>query len=1033
MNPRWAAALVVSLGVPVAVARAGQPVIDFWDASRGLPGNSATALAQTPDGYLWVGTYNGLARFDGVRFVTFAPADTPALRHPRIQRLAVDEAGTLWISTHDGSLTSWRDGRFHLEWSGTEKGETHVWMVSSRPAEQVILLQSGVLQRRTPEGGAWGTWQTVAPPASRFVPNQTGTAGGDVWIVSQDERLWRLSGGGLSEVPWPPAGGRYIRLLTTDQQDRLWLGTDRGIALWNGSAFEDRTPENGPAALDVRFLRFTAEGDFWAIASGELWQGRDRRWIRRVDGARHIAANEPWTILSVEDGRGGAWFGHSSRGLVHVDAGGNAHVLGTAEGFASGRVKSLIRDREENVWVSADRGGLARLTERRFQVVSPSERGPAHPAVSLSEDGAGAMWIGTLGAGLLRFQRGELTPFSLPGAVPPSVFAVVPGPDGAIWTSAGNEDLWRLEGGTLQRAPWPVHGIKALLCDRAGRVWMGRKDGLSRWSSGLVEEMGAEDGLGGVDVRALAEDGDGSIWVGAGDGSIHRYRDGRRFQRIGTPSSHPVWCLLADAEGVIWAGTYQGGLLRVSGDRVDRFTVREGLVSDVVCQLVEDDAGHLWIGSREGLLRVPKTGFEEVASEKRATLPASIYGRADAIPPLECSGYQPSSARARDGRLWFATTRGAVSVSPADLRGKPVPPPVVIEEVTIDGETRAVSSGSPARDGEGVVVPAGRRAVEFRYTGLSLKAPEGVRFRYRLEGFERDWVDAGTRRLTQYSYLPPGRYRFHVVAGNSDGVWNEEGAVVAVTMLPHYWETWWFKTLLAVTSLAVAAGAARHLATRKLRENMARLERQRAIERDRARIAKDIHDDLGAGLTQISLLSALLRSDSPQEARGHVEQIGETAADLTKAMDEIVWAVNPREDTLEGLWSYLGHFAQEYLGTAGIQCRLHTPEPLPSLPLSAEIRHNVFLAVKEALHNVVKHAGAGEVHLELEVEADRFAIEIRDDGRGIDPAYGRPGGRGTAGQGLHNLAQRMGAIGGRLDIDGEAQGGTRVRLEVTLR
>jgi signal transduction histidine kinase len=327
-----------------------------------------------------------------------------------------------------------------------------------------------------------------------------------------------------------------------------------------------------------------------------------------------------------------------------------------------------------------------------------------------------------------------------------------------------------------------------------------------------------------------------------------------------------------------------------------------------------------------------------------------------------------------------------------------------------------------------VTVPAGKRDVAVRYTGTGLAAPEAVRFRYRLVGLERDWVDAADRRTSQYSYLPPGRYRFEVMARNSDGVWSERQAAIDLAVLPHAWETWWFRALAVAAALGLAAWVARHLATRALRARLQRIERQRAVEHDRARIAKDIHDDLGAGLTQISLLSELLRSDRPQEVLAHADQIGETAAELTRAMDEIVWAVNPTEDTLDGLWSYLTHHAQEYLAAAGVACRLEAPEALPALPLSAEVRHNVFLAVKEALHNVVKHAAAREVRLTLALLPRGFAIEVRDDGCGRRELPS--GQRGSAGQGLRNIAERMEAIGARCEVTDIPQGGTSVRLGV---
>jgi signal transduction histidine kinase len=307
-----------------------------------------------------------------------------------------------------------------------------------------------------------------------------------------------------------------------------------------------------------------------------------------------------------------------------------------------------------------------------------------------------------------------------------------------------------------------------------------------------------------------------------------------------------------------------------------------------------------------------------------------------------------------------------------------------------------------------------------------------VRFRYRLLGLEKDWVDASERRTAQYSYLPPGDYSFQVTARNSDGVWNAQGTSLSIKVLPHVWETLWFRVALAAFSLALAAGAARHLSTRALRHNMASLERQRAVEADRTRIARDIHDDLGAGLTQISLLSELLRDDHPQEAKARVKQIGETVSELTRAMDEIVWAVNPSDDTLESLWGYITHFAQEYLAPAGISCRLEAPESIPHLSLRPEVRHNVFLAVKEALNNVVKHAGAHEVRVLLIAVPNQFMVEIQDDGRGRSAAHSQSHLRTVSGHGFRNIDERMLSIGARFQVSDGPTSGTIVRLTVNL-
>ena len=313
-------------------------------------------------------------------------------------------------------------------------------------------------------------------------------------------------------------------------------------------------------------------------------------------------------------------------------------------------------------------------------------------------------------------------------------------------------------------------------------------------------------------------------------------------------------------------------------------------------------------------------------------------------------------------------------------------------------------------------------------------APENVRFRYKLEGLETEWVEAGTRRSAQYSHLRPGDYRFQVIACNNNGIWSEATSTMTLKVLPHFWETAWFSGLLGITVVGALAGTVRFMVTRKLRRELKRLEQQRAIERDRARIAKDIHDDLGAGLTQIMLQSALAQRDPQPQVQTHLGNISETARELIRAMDEIVWAVNPQNDTLDGLVTYVCKFAQEYLTVAGVRCRLDLPAQLPPYVLSAETRHNLFLAIKEALNNVVKHARATEVRLELSVQPAYLTFRIRDDGQGMVSSTNAPAGLGSdrisSGHGLGNMTKRLETIGGRCSVTGEPGGGTCVELTV---
>ncbi len=669
---------------------------------------------------------------------------------------------------------------------------------------------------------------------------------------------------------------------------------------------------------------------------------------------------------------------------------------------------------------------------KTLSIVAPAEGQPTLAALSVCQDENGALWFGTYGGGLYRWKDGETENFSVGNDLSANfVFSVFALPRQGLWLSASaGEDLFVFRDGRLQRAPLEMHGVKAIMADHSGRVWMGTKTGLAWWSSEGRRTFGAGDGMTASAVRAVAEAGDGSVWCGGDDGTLYRCSTNRlEAFRPGDPlAGQPIWALHAETNGVLWVGTFRGGLLRFKDGKFDRLTAEKGLPSDVVSEILEDDQGQLWLGTHKGICRLTKSALNACLDGKKRQVDCVTYGRLDGLPTLECSSlYQPACWRGSDGRLWFATVRGMVSVKPEDLKGNPLPPPVVIEELRVDGEKAPLDAGK-------VTVPPGRQQFEFRFTALSLVMPDSVRFRYRLKGLDTDWVEAGTQRTAHYGHLPARDYEFRVLACNNDGVWNEEGRAIAFTVLPYFYQTSWF---LGLTALGVAVGltaSVRAVISRKYRRAMARLEQQHAIERDRARIANDIHDDLGAGLTQITLLSELARREPPDHAGTHLERISEEARKMTRAMDEIVWAVDPQHDSLNGLMDYVSAYTEDFLRTAGIRCRMAFPAELPALRVDAELRYNLFLALKEALNNVVKHAHATEVWLRLKLEHSGFTLAVEDNGQGAPPAnVADTSSRISSGHGLPNLEKRLAAIGGRCRVTSAAGQGMRVEMTIRTR
>jgi signal transduction histidine kinase len=320
----------------------------------------------------------------------------------------------------------------------------------------------------------------------------------------------------------------------------------------------------------------------------------------------------------------------------------------------------------------------------------------------------------------------------------------------------------------------------------------------------------------------------------------------------------------------------------------------------------------------------------------------------------------------------------------------------------------------------------GKHWLEFRYTGFDFDAPERVRFRYRLEGLDSDWVEAGSSRSASFPYVPYGKYRFEVIAGNGEGSWSTTGASVSITVQPYLWQTWWFRVPASLALLAMIGATARVLEKRKLHRRLEQLERERALAKERERIARDLHDDLGSSLARISLLSGLLKADrnNPGQVESHAVKISQSADQTVRALEEIVWAVRPGSDSLQSLVEYIAHFANELFDGGGIRCRLDLPHDLPALPLPPEVRHNVFLVVKEALANALKHAAAREVHVSAQATDQALEIMVQDDGKGFD-ILGQ-----SRGNGLGNMRQRAQAIGENVTIESRPGHGTIVKLSL---
>ncbi|HTI99908.1 MAG TPA: two-component regulator propeller domain-containing protein [Dongiaceae bacterium] len=1053
MIPRLHILLLLVTGWAGLVTAAALPpgstpdyLVTSWQTDNGLPENWVSSITQTPDGYLWVGTrYGGMARFDGVRFVPFTPQNTPELKDVQVEHLFADGTGRLWIVMGNESVTCMEAGRFRLQREPRAEPRLRVDNILKTEANQVWFSGEGSYLPRLNLAAGTNGWEVLTPHPGAMI--QAGTccqdATGTIWYITQGHLPGRFWDGQFEAVP--PAAGlpeAQITDLVADGHRQIWVATRHHLAVWNGHRFEDRTPDNGPEPLNILRIAASGDGGIWVLERYRLRKYLGGRWVTETNPEQFQPNLSGNSFSLYGDAQGNAWMICYGHGLWHVKSNGVARQLTEQDGLPSVFITCWFQDREDDVWVGTTGGGLARIRESMFHVLGRDEGlgGKVVRSVCVSPDGE--LWAGTAAGGLARWEESRFTDVPLPplNAEPVESVTVTPAADGGVWIGSLNHGLMRWQSNTVTR-PVATTGlgasVRVLFTDRRGRLWVGGLVNLFRYEAGRFQQLGAREGF--VDNHAIggiAEDAAGTIWIGTGPGDLWKCENDH-FTRYTPPAEWPsvrFAAVLPDTNGVVWVGTLGNGLLRFENGRFTRFTTADGLPDNNITQLLDGQEGNLWAGTYAGIFRVSKADLRAAAS-RGGPLPCRVYGRFDGLPALECSsGFQPACWQAANGSLWFTTANGLVTVEPHAVTSNRQPPVVIIEEMLVDGKKRSLPApviSTRLQTPPPVTIEPGRHYVQFQFTGLNFAAPDGVRFRVKLDGVDKDWQDPGTLRLIGYGPLLPGHYQMRVRACNNDGIWNDTDALLPFEVLPSFWQTWWFKAGLAGSTLLVLGLGVGWAQRRRYRSKLERVERQRAVERERARIAQDLHDDLGTSLTQISMLSALANRTQtpPAEARELIQQVRGRARDMVTALDEIVWAVNPKNDSWLELTNYLGHFAEEFFRPTGIRCRLDIPEQLPESPVSAELRHHLFLAYKEAVNNAARHSQATHVQIRVETRATEVVIFVEDNGVGFTrPVDPEPRPR----NGLANMKHRLEQLGGTAEIQSVPGQGTTVAFHVPL-
>jgi ligand-binding sensor domain-containing protein/signal transduction histidine kinase len=945
-----------------------QYVRDVWTGENGLPQNTVWSIVQSQSGYLWLATQEGLVRFDGARFTVFDKSNTDQIKDNNIGTICEAQDGSLWFGSSAG-LCRFKDDVFSRYTSSDGLPDNTV--------DSVFCDSHGVIWIGSPAG-------LTCYDGQRFstYTNRDGLPDGSVLSTYEDRkgRLWISTTAGLSALKdgtftnYSAKDGLLTDLIRTSWEDEngcLWIATDGGLNSFKDGKFAAYTTRDGLSNKRV----VTVSGD----RAGNLWVGTDGGGLDRF--------------------RDGMFTAYRAK-----------------DGLSDDSVTSVYEDREGNLWIGTVEGGLNRLKDGSFLTYTQGDGLADDITRSILQDRQGAVWIATRN-GLSRFEGGRFTTYSAAdGLGNDSVLSLFQDSDGELWAGT-REGLSRFTG-----AGFITYGVKdglgdptilSMYQDGSGTMWIGTGSGLSILKEGKFSPYDPGGGLAQDAVYAICGDSNGALWLGTEGGGLKRIQDGAitTYTKGDGLSNDIVMSIFRDGGGTLWIGT-TGGLNRFSGGRFTQYTTRNGLYDDNIFQVLEDSAGNLWMSGNKGIFRVNKQELNDLADGKINSVSSVSYGVADGMKSRECQGgFQPAGYRTSDGSLWFPTIRGVAIINPATLRINHLIPPVVIEQVIADNQ--------PLGPGQ-TELPPGKQRFEFHFSGLSLLAPEKVRFKYMLEGFDKDWIDAGSRREAFYTNIPAGRYRFRVIAANNDGVWNEAGASFRFRLKPHFYQSYWFYLLCFVVAALVAVGLHRV----RVRQVEARLS---AVLAERNRIAREIHDTLAQGFVGISVqLETAARTffTSPQTAIKHLDQARLLVrSSLGEARRSVL---DLRHQALDSgdLASALSEVAKSLSSQTPIELCLGTTRRR----LSPEVENNLFRIGQEALTNSVKHAGAAHIRLELEFEPKSVRLKVMDDGRGFDVRRQLAVGGGRLG--LLGMRERVGQIGGHLNIWSEPGSGTEITVEV---
>lgn len=1009
----------------------GQYRRQSWQSDSGLPQNTVYAVRQTRNGFLWLATEGGLVRFDGFDFRVFDTSNTPQFRSNFVESLTEDRAGALWIGTSDGLLRL-RDGQF--------KAFTTADGLPSNTISGVYQQSSGRLIVATAAGLAAG------PGEGELFQEIAGTSAlssaDNVSVLPEDAHgiLWAGGGQMLLAVP---AGAMTasrplavtvgaIHAIAAGDAGEIWVGGANGLECFrNGQqcagALEGRELGSLPSRNVTTLLSGEADG-----AGSQMWIGTTAGLAMLSDGRiRQMGANRGLAGAHIEklflDRSDALWVAY--RGGLARMVGGSVEIAPQQTSISG--VLSLFEDREGDMWFGTEAGGVTVLRDQPFTSITTQQGLSADFVRAVFQDHSGTIWIGTDKGGLDRLSKGKVSVLKASSGLSSNVVLAlaeigtdlwVGTPDGLTCIHNGKSQLFTADDGLADNF------VRSLFADTDGSLWVGTRNGLSHWSGGSFRTYSTRDGLGSDVIGSVLRTRSGVLWV-ATLGGLSRLQADRfvNFTQRDGLGGDAVTALFEDSVGSLWIGTNESSMTRLRGGRFTPFPAAKTGLPETVYGILEDQAGNLWLSSRKGVCRVALSALNAHADNDAESVPAVSYGAADGMRISECSsGGHPSVWHMRDGTLWFATLKGVAWVNPQTSTKDIPPPPIAIEQVMLDDHPANLTSSSTetAQDAPELVVPAGSGRIAIHYAGLSFLAPQKVRYRYMLQGFDRDWIQAGENRTAYYTNVPPGRYKFLVIASNQEGAWSEHPVTLQLRVQPRFFQTIWFYLLLG--ALLAEIGYLLY----RFRVHTVEAKYQ-AVMAERGRIAREIHDTLAQGYVGISVqleVASRLLQTSQSAALEQLDRTKELVRSSLAEARSSIWDLRSQGEDTDVLPSRIAAAAKskEHSGGPAIALQVHgTHRPLPR-----SIEDQILRIAQEAVNNAVRHAKATRIGITLTYDARSLHLRVTDNGLGFRP----PADSFALGGhfGLQGMRERAEAIGAMLHVDGSSGQGTEVTLRVNV-